>query len=317
MPVRTPAWQAWTPPLRCGALFAATAARRRWRGWWSGRRAVGCAGPGAGSSGSAGILALAGALRAAAGAYRSGGSAAGAGTAGPLIDYLSSGILNGHPHLAGDVTAILGQRHQGQIGQDLDGFAGMQSDDPRSDKEVPDIHQAFIDRHEGGAVEILHIDIEDGAAHRNQRGGRSDIIRIRNPGQMLDVDFDLAHPDVQEVGDTEGFAERDFGIWEDLKRAAVRHLELGVPIEAGFDHLLLFDDTAELNGEAVSSTIPRRGNIARFKQHHRAGADGVRGEYSLRAQRVQRHHERAPQPHRVHGPRERNSPQHSRRLDTV
>src|ERR1035437_475770 len=191
MPVRTPAWQAWTPTRRCGALFGATAARRRWRGWWSGRRAGGCAGPGAGSSGSAGILALV-ALRAAAGAYRSGGSAAGAGTAGPLIDYLSSGILNGHQHLAGDVTAIPGQRRQGQIGQDLDGFAGMQSDDPRSDKEVPDIHQAFIDGHEGGAVEILHIDIEDGAAHRNQRRGRNDIIRIRNPGHMLDVDFDLA-----------------------------------------------------------------------------------------------------------------------------
>src|ERR1035437_10384440 len=249
MPVGIPAWQAWTP-----TLLSATAARRRRGWWWSGRRASGCAGgcagPRAGSGGGAGILALV-TLRAA-GADRSGARATGAGSAGPLVDRLANGIFQASQHLAKDHTLIPGQGRQGRVGQDLDGFPRMQADDPGSYLEMPDIHQAFFQGNEGGAV-VLHLDIEDGAAHRNQRGGRGDIIRIRNAGEMLDIDFDLAHPDIQEVGDAVGLAERDFGVGEDLKRAAVRRLKLGVPIGAGFDHVLLVDDAAGWNDDAVEA----------------------------------------------------------------
>ena len=124
----------------------------------------------------------------------------------------------------------------------------------------------FIQGDEGGAVEILHVHIEDGAAHRNQRGGRGDIIRIRNAGEMLDIDFNLAHPDIQQVADAVSLAEGDFGVGEDFERAAVGHLEFGVPVGAGFDHLLLLDDAAGRNGDAVSGAVPQLGNIARLNQ---------------------------------------------------
>src|ERR1019366_4716942 len=121
--------------------------------------------------------------------------------------------------------------------------------------EMPDIHQAFIEGDESSAVEIQHIDIEDGAAHRNQRGGGGDVVRIRQTVKMLDIDFDLAHPDVQEVGEPIGLTESNFGVGEHLKRAAVRYLEFGVSIGAGFDDLLLFDDAAGCNDGAVSGAI--------------------------------------------------------------
>ena len=144
---------------------------------------------------------------------------------------------------------------------------------------MPDIHQAFIEGDEGGAIGVLHIDIEDGAAYRNQRRGRGDIIRIRQTVEMLDVDLDLAHPDIQQVAETVGLTEGHFGVRENLKRAAVRDLEFGVPIGAGFDHLLLLDLAAECNGGAVSGAIPRERNIACLNQRNGVGA--LRRQYAL------------------------------------
>src|ERR1019366_6335738 len=232
------------PRSRLGLGAELLVAARRWWGRWSGRRTgpgPGAGVPGPSPSGGAGAGGLA-MVAVAAGADRSAVGAGIAGTVRPLVDHLANGILQRPQSLASDRTLVVGQGRQGRVGKHLDGFAGIQADDPRSYLEMPDIHHAFIEGDEGGAIEILHIDIENGAAHRNQRGGRGDIVRIRQTVEVLDIDFDLAHPDVQEVAEPIGLTESNFGVGEDLKRAAIRYLEFGVPIGAGSDDLLLFDD---------------------------------------------------------------------------
>src|SRR4051794_37056467 len=96
---------------------------------------------------------------------------------------------------------------------------------------------------------------------------------------MLYVNFDLAHPDIEQVADAVGFAEGDFGVREDLKSAAVRHLKFGVPVGTGFDGLLLIDHTAGFNGGAVSCPVSQLRNVARLNQYH--GFGGLRGANAL------------------------------------
>ena len=47
-------------------------------------------------------------------------------------------------------------------------------------RQVPDRDLAFVDGDEGGAVGVLHHDIEDRAAHRNDRRRAGDLVRIRH-----------------------------------------------------------------------------------------------------------------------------------------
>ena len=67
-------------------------------------------------------------------------------------------------------------------------------------------HQPMLHRHgtlfhqdHGGLFLVVHRDVEDGAAHADDRGGREDAVRVGLSSRTLDMHADAAQPDVEQV----------------------------------------------------------------------------------------------------------------------
>src|SRR5256885_9800550 len=59
-------------------------------------------------------------------------------------------------------------------------------------QNVLDIDYTLFHHHECGVAIILHVDMEGGAAYRNDSGWGADAIGVRPAAKLLDVNFDVA-----------------------------------------------------------------------------------------------------------------------------
>ena len=99
-------------------------------------------------------------------------------------------------------------------------------------------HLSFFNDDDGGGVFIFNIDVENCAAHGNDRGGRADFVVIGLPADFLDLDFYPAEKYFQQILPIPGIiAENHAGIGENLEGAAISYSKHGITLSASYDDL--------------------------------------------------------------------------------
>ncbi len=105
-------------------------------------------------------------------------------------------------------------------------------------QSVLHFHLAVFHFDQRGFIVVVDGDVEGGAAHRNHRGRREHAIRIGHAAEVLDVNADAAHQDVEEVLPVgRVLAEHHAGVRKYLKSTAVGNLQQRVAVGSGQDQV--------------------------------------------------------------------------------
>jgi len=104
-------------------------------------------------------------------------------------------------------------------------------------QQVRNTHAAFfVDDHR--VIKVIHFHIEDSALDRDHRRRRADLVEVRLPARVLNLDSNLAQPHFQQIDQVETVGVEDNARFREyLESAAVRHLEHAVALRSGHDHL--------------------------------------------------------------------------------
>ena len=100
------------------------------------------------------------------------------------------------------------------------------------------VDYALFHHHECRVAVIFHIDMEGGAAHRNDRSRSPHPIRVRLAADSLDMHFDVTQEHIQQFSPvTLAGSKLHLGIGVDFERASVGQFEHGPAIRSGDDQL--------------------------------------------------------------------------------
>jgi hypothetical protein len=126
-------------------------------------------------------------------------------------------------------------------------FAGTEHFRVARFQKMPDFDLTFLIQHQRGRILILDLDIEDGSTNGDDSRGGPDLIVIRKPAEVLDLNSDLAQPDFKQVFPITSIrTKNDMRIRENLELASVGNLEHTVTIGPRYDDLLGLNQIARL-----------------------------------------------------------------------
>ena len=158
-----------------------------------------------------------------------------------LLQRLAGGL---HCSLCGRSLVYLFGQHLST--EHADRLARIQQPLRSRRRQILHRYQALIHADEGDVL-VFHQHVEDGAAHRNHRGGRVHFVVIRLVDQLLDVNFDVADDHIQYVGPVLRTAAEDcLRVLENLEGAAVRNAELRVAVGSGKDDFARRDGVVDI-----------------------------------------------------------------------
>jgi hypothetical protein len=159
--------------------------------------------------------------------------------AGTAVNHSVECIRRGSQSAAQNATAIHTFRGQRLILKDTNPFARIENFGIATrQKRVLHRHLSFLNDDNGSGILIFNADVENCAAHGNDRSGRADFVVIGLPADFLDLDFYTAEKYFQKILPVPGIiAENYAGIGENLEGAAVGDLKNGITFSTGDDDL--------------------------------------------------------------------------------
>ncbi len=162
-------------------------------------------------------------------------------------DFVNS--LGQSPDYASCYRALIDYLCLGQwlIFVDANGFARGQGYYFAPHREVLHINQTFFDAYFGDIAIVFHLHVKDGATHGDKSGRRVYAIVVGLSAQFLNVDPDVAQPDVKQVFPVAlAGAELHVRVGVDFECAAIGELEKGAAGRSGDDHLAGLDAVADV-----------------------------------------------------------------------
>ncbi len=144
------------------------------------------------------------------------------------------------------VDRALGQR---LIFINVNRLAGIQCSDLPGPQRVPNIHDAFFHRYDGGLIIIVDADVEGGSTNRNHGGWSYNPVGVGLPSPLLDVYFDPSNQNVQKIAPVSRVLPEDhIRVWINIKSASVGNLELSEAVRPSDNDLAGLDFIADIEG---------------------------------------------------------------------
>ena len=127
-------------------------------------------------------------------------------------------------------------------------------------EKVAHFHLAFFIQYQGRPVLVLDFHIEDRSPYRNHGAGCPNLIVVRKPARMFDLNANFAQPDLQHVFPVAAIgAKYHVGFGKDFEFTAVGYLKYSVAFVASHDYLLRLDQVPYI--QRPGRVIPQKGNL--------------------------------------------------------
>jgi hypothetical protein len=116
---------------------------------------------------------------------------------------------------------------------------------------MPDRDQTFVHRNQRGFI-VVYDDVEYGSAYGDERSGRMDAVVIRLAAEFLDMNFNPADENVEEIRPIGRIVSKDYaGVGVDLESTAVGNLKTGKSVGPGGDFLFELYNVSRMESPGI------------------------------------------------------------------